>query len=264
MDQGAPVSRSENIQVSTESGVREIVIARPDTKNSLLVSMYEAFTQALLDADADADVQVILVRGEGGQFSSGNDLKDFLENAPEGPESTVFRFMHVVAECKKPIVAAVDGFAVGIGSTLLLHCDIVYAAPDTRFILPFVNLALCPEAGSALVLPKVAGHRRAAEVFFFGEPFDTALAVELGLVSAVVPADELLAHARKRARRLAEKPQGALLATKQLLKRHGAAELNAHIDAEAVVFCDLLKSEELKEAIGAFFEKRKPDFSRFR
>ncbi len=264
MHEGAPVSRSEKIQVSTEEGVREIIIARPETKNSLLVTMYEAFTEALLDAERDPEVQVILVRGEGGQFSSGNDLKDFLENAPDGPESPVFRFMHVIAECKKPIVAAVDGFAVGIGSTMLLHCDVVYAAPETQFILPFVNLALCPEAGSALVLPKVAGHRRAAEVFFFGEPFDTALAVELGLVSRVVPKDELLDHARKRARRLAEKPQRALLATKQLLKRHSAPELNAHIDAEAVVFCDLLKSDELKEAIGAFFEKRKPDFKRFR
>ena len=263
MHEGAPVSRSEKIQVSTEEGVREIVIARPETKNSLLVSMYEALTEALLDAERDLEVQVILLRGEGG-ISSGNDLKDFLENAPDGPESPVFRFMHVIAECKKPIVAAVDGFAVGIGSTMLLHCDVVYAAPETQFILPFVNLALCPEAGSALVLPKVAGHRRAAEVFFFGEPFDTALALELGLVSRVVPKDELLDHARKRARRLAEKPQRALLATKQLLKRHSAPELNAHIDAEAVVFCDLLKSDELKEAIGAFFEKRKPDFKRFR
>ncbi|MCB9661042.1 MAG: enoyl-CoA hydratase [Sandaracinaceae bacterium] len=259
-----PVSVSEKIQVSTESGVREIVIARPETKNSLLVSMYEAFTEALLAAEVDPEVQVILVRGEGGQFSSGNDLKDFLENAPDGPESPVFRFMHVIAECQKPIVAAVDGFAVGIGSTLLLHCDIVYAAPETQFILPFVNLALCPEAGSALVLPRVAGHRRAAEVFFFGEPFGTDLALELGLVSCVVPNAELLEHARKRARKLAEKPQRALLATKQLLKRHSGAELNAHIDTEAVVFCDLLKSDELKEAIGAFFEKRKPDFSRFR
>ena len=264
MEQGARVSLSDKIQVSTESGVREIVIARPETKNSLLVTMYEALTDELLAAEADAAVQVILLRGEGGQFSSGNDLKDFLGNAPDGPASPVFRFMHVIAECKKPIVAAVDGFAVGIGSTLLLHCDVVYAAPDTKFILPFVNLALCPEAGSALVLPKVAGHRRAAEVFFFGEPFDTALAVELGLVSRVVPADELLEYARQRARRLAEKPQRALLATKQLLKRHSAAELNAHIDTEARLFCDLLASDEVKEAIGAFFEKRKPDFTPFR
>ncbi len=258
------MSSSDKIQISTEDGVREIVIARPDTKNSLLVSMYEALTEALIAAEGDAEVQVILIRGEGGQFSSGNDLKDFLENAPDGPESPVFRFMHVIAEVKKPIVAAVDGFAVGIGSTMLLHCDVVYAAPDTKFILPFVNLALCPEAGSALVLPKVAGHRRAAEVFFFGEPFDTELAVELGLVSQIIPGDALLAHARKRARRLADKPQRALLATKQLLKRHSAAELNAHIDTESLVFCELLKSDELKEAIGAFFEKRKPDFKRFR
>lgn len=262
---GAPgMTSSDKIQVSTADGVCEIRIARPETKNSLLVSMYEAMTEALIAASTDEAVQVVLIYGEGGSFSSGNDLKDFLANAPSGPESPVFRFMHVIAAFEKPILAAVDGFAVGIGSTMLLHCDVVYAAPDTRFILPFVNLALCPEAGSALLLPKVAGLRRASEVFYFGEPFDTDLAIELGLVSKAIPQTELLDHARKRAKQLADKPYRALVETKRLLKHSDAAETNAYIDRESEMFCTLLQSDELEEAINAFFEKRRPDFKQFR
>ena len=258
----APDSR-QLIQRRDQEGVAEIIIARPETKNSLLTSMYEALTAAFRAAQEDPKVRVILLRGEGGQFSSGNDLKDFLDNAPSGPESPVFRFMHTIANVTKPIVAAVDGFAVGIGSTVLLHCDVVYAADDTRFIMPFVNLALCPEAGSALAIPRAAGHRRAAEALFFGEPFDAELAVALGLVTSVLPAADVHAHARKRARQLAAKPARALRATKALLKRVDQPALNAQIDAESIEFCDLLKSDELKEAIGAFFEKRKPNFEQF-
>ncbi len=253
---------SENIKTSLEAGVLEIRIDRAETKNSLLVSMYQDMMDVFLSAADDDAVKVVVIRGVEGDFTSGNDLRDFLETPPTGPESTVFRFMHVMAAFEKPIIAAVEGVAVGLGSTMLLHCDLVYAAPDTKFIMPFVPLALVPEAAASLLMPKVGGHRLASELLLFGEPFGVDEAKQIGLISRVVDAVDLHAHVAKRAKKLTKLPPRAVLETKKILKGHQREEVEAAIDLEARAFCQLLVSAECKEAINAFFEKRKPDFSK--
>lgn len=252
------------ITTSYEGNMLEIAIARPTTKNAFTIAMYAALTRELEAAEKNDEVLVVLLRGEGGNFSSGNDLRDFLENAPTGPESTVFQFMQRIAAFRKPIIAAVEGNAVGIGITLLFHCDIVYAADNAKFCMPFVNLGLVPEAGSTWFMTRQAGQRLAAELLYFGEPFDSQTAREIGVVSRILPADQVLAHARARAKVLAQKSPEALLETKKLLNDHQIAEVREYIDREAVVFCRMLRTPEVREAIEAFFEKRKPDFAKLR
>lgn len=247
-----------------DGGVFEIVMARPDKKNALTIAMYAEMTRLLRDAARDPDVDVVLFRGEGGNFTSGNDLKDFLQNPPSGPDATVFVFMHEIATYAKPLVAAVDGFAVGIGTTMLFHCDLVYAADSASFMMPFVSLGLVPEAGSSYWLTQQVGQRRAAELLYFGEPFDAKTAFEVGLVSRIVPAAEVLDHARARARALAERSPTAVRMTKALLNEHTNGRLREHMDREANVFSSLLPTPEVKEALSAFFERRKPDFRKFR
>ncbi len=251
---------SQNVESRTDNGICILTIARPKAKNAFSIGMYAELDAAFRAADADATVDVIVLRGEGGNFSSGNDLKDFLAEPPLGPDSTVFRFMHTVAGVKKPIVALVDGVAVGIGATILGHCDLVYAAEGAKFVLPFVNLGLVPEAASSYFLPRVLGHARAAEILFFGEPFDARTAHALGLVSKVLPDGELLAYGMERARVLQQKPRDALRKTKALMKAHSQAHMLEHLDDEARVFCKLLREPNCAEAIHAFFEKRKPVF----
>jgi enoyl-CoA hydratase/carnithine racemase len=251
---------TENVKSSTDNGICILTIARPKAKNAFSIAMYAGLMDAVKAADADPAVDVIVLRGEGGNFSSGNDLKDFLQNPPTGPESTVFQFMHAVADLTKPIIAQVEGFAVGIGSTILLHCDLVYASETAKLTLPFVNLGLVPEAASSFFLPRLVGHQRASEILFFGEPFDAATACSLGLVNQVVPSDRIDAFVYERARTLAEKPADALRATKALLKKHWHERMLTHLDEEARVFCRLLREPNCHEAIHAFFEKRKPSF----
>jgi enoyl-CoA hydratase/carnithine racemase len=202
----------------------------------------------------------LLLRGEGGTFTSGNDLNDFIQSPPTGDDSPVARFLHALVDLDKPLVAAVEGRAVGIGVTMLLHCDLVYAAADAKLSMPFVNLALVPEAASTLLLPRLVGHPRAAEMLFFGEPFDAVVAKELGLVNAVVPAAEVVEYAQGRARALADKPIEALRQTKRLLKAPLREETRARMRAEAAAFVERLASPELREAVSAFFEKRVPRF----
>ncbi len=254
----------DDLKIETRDRVCTITLTRPQAKNALTIAMYAALTDAVRAADADPAVDVLRIEGAGGDFSSGNDLRDFLENAPVGPESTVFQFMHAMADVKKPIVAKVEGFAVGIGSTMLLHADLVYASDTAKFVLPFVNLGLVPEAGSSYVLSRLLGHRRASEIFMFGAPFDAQTALEAGLVSKVVPAAELDATVDKRVQRLLSLSPEAILTTKALLKSHQQVPLLAHLDAEANEFCRLLRTPPVEEAISAFFEKRKPDFAQFR
>lgn len=241
--------------------VTEIVFDRPDKRNAITVAMYAAMAEALDAAEADGSVRAVLFRGNGGAFTAGNDLKDFLANPPDGSDPPVFRFLRGLAAARKPLLAAVDGAAVGIGTTMLLHCDFVLAADTARFALPFVNLGLVPEAASSLLLPQLAGYQRAAELFLLGEPFDAATAQRIGLVGRVLPAADLLEAARALADRLAEKPPQALMATKALLKSP-ATTVAARMEAEIAVFLRQLQSDELKEAVAAFFGKRAPDFSR--
>ncbi len=249
-----------DVKIETANGVRELVMARPARKNALTVEMYGAMADAIADAAGNGAVRAVLLRGEGGTFTSGNDLDDFVRRPPSGDDSPVARFLHALVDLDKPLVAAVEGRAIGIGVTMLLHCDLVYAAADAKLALPFVNLALVPEAASSLLLPRLVGHPRAAEMLFFGEPFDAVVARELGLVNAVVPAGEVVEYSRARARALADKPSEALRQTKRLLKAPLREETLARMRAESVAFVERLASPELHEAIRAFFEKRPPRF----
>jgi enoyl-CoA hydratase/carnithine racemase len=253
---------TEHVKSCIDNGICILTIARPRAKNAFSIAMYAGLMDAVRAADADRSVDVVVLRGEGGNFSSGNDLKDFLASPPTGPESTVFQFMHAVADLSKPIIAQVEGFAVGIGSTILLHCDLVYASETAKFTLPFVNLGLVPEAASSFFLPRLAGHQRASEILFFGETFDAETARSIGMVNQVVPSDSIDAFVLERAKKLTEKPADALRATKALLKRHLHERMLTHLDGEAEVFCKLLREPNCHEAISAFFEKRRPVFQR--
>jgi len=251
------------IVVERSERVLRIRLNRPAKKNALTAGMYRAFADALRGADSDPDVRVILVHGASDTFTAGNDLQDFLENPPQGPESPVFAFLQAVTHVDKPLVAAVNGAAVGIGTTMLLHCDLVYAGQDAKFALPFVNLGLCPEAASSFLLPALAGYQRAAELLLLGEPFDAAKAHAVGIVTEVLPGHLVLEAAEQAARRLAAKPPASVRLTKRLLKAQTKAMMDAALAEELRHFRDRLVSVEAKEAFSAFLEKRKTDFTRF-
>lgn len=250
---------SEHIAVIEQAGVLEIHIDRPDKKNALTAAMYRAMTAALADASARADIGAVLFAGRGDAFCAGNDLKDFLAG-PEGG-AAAFAFIRAIAAFDKPLVAAVQGLAVGVGTTMLFHCDLIYAAPDARFVMPFVNLGIVPEAGSSLLAPALMGHAKAAAMLMLGEPMDAQGADRAGLVTAIVPVGQLLDHARARAAALMAKPPQALAVTRRLMKGDPAT-LNARIDEEARLFRESLTSPEAQEAFTAFFEKRAPVFRR--
>jgi enoyl-CoA hydratase/carnithine racemase len=253
---------SENILTEMREGILCIEMRRPEKKNALTSAMYAAMADALERAEREDAVRVVLIHGQPGLFTAGNDLADFL-NGPGDPDRPVFRFLRGIAAAPKPLVAAVSGNAVGVGTTMLLHCDLVYAGASARFQLPFVNLGLCPEAASSLLLPRLVGHQRAAELLFFGEPFDAARARDIGLVNAIHADAELMDAALASARKLASQPAASLRATKMLMKKAHAALVSQAMQDEGVVFQKQLASPEAKEAFSAFLEKRKPDFSRF-
>ena len=253
---------AEHIVVSVQDRVLSIRLDRLEKKNALTRGMYVGMIEALQQAESDPDVRVILISGTQDCFTAGNDLGDFA-NAKPGETSQAIVYLQTLAAAQKPVIAAVGGVAVGIGTTMLLHCDLVYAASDARFQLPFVNLGLCPEAGSSVLLPELMGHRRAAELLFFGEPFNAESARALGIVNAVLPGSELLATATAKAQLLAEKPPSALRTTKSLLKRSTEGSIADAMAAETEKFSALLQGPEAKEAMMAFMQRRKPDFSKF-
>jgi enoyl-CoA hydratase/carnithine racemase len=248
---------SEHIQVRNEGAVRVITFARPDKKNAFTVAMYEAFSAALRDADADAAVRVVLLTGAGDTFSAGNDLGDFMRLPPTDENSAVMVLLRQLADQRKPLVAAVDGVAIGIGTTMLLHADYVAASTRARFALPFVSLGLCPEGGSSLLLPRLVGLQLASEWLMFGEPIEAARAREAGLVNALVAPEELVAFALARAQALAAKPAGALEATKRLLRQPLRDQAKEAIGREAAEFVERLRSSEAAEAFGAFFARKR-------
>lgn len=248
------------IQTSQADGILTIAFNRPDKKNALTSAMYAAIADALEAAETDNAVRVVVLTGNGGAFSAGNDLQDFLKNPPQGENSPVFRFLRAISTAAKPLVAAVAGVAIGVGTTMLLHCDLVYAGAGTKLSLPFVNLAVVPEAASSLLLPAMIGHHRAAELLMLGEPFDAETARAYGIVNAVFPDAEVLAEAMKVAARLAAKPPTALRLTKQLM-RQGRGDVAGQMAAEGAHFRAQLQSAEAREAMTAFFEKRPPKFS---
>jgi enoyl-CoA hydratase/carnithine racemase len=223
--------------------------------------MYSAMADAVADAAADASVRVVLFQGHESIFSAGNDIGDFLNQPPTTQESPVFRFLRGIATFEKPLLAAVAGPAVGIGTTMLFHCDLVYAGDNAAFSMPFVNLGLCPEAASSLLAPRMFGYHRAAEALLMGEPFFAEAAQEVGLVNRVVPPTEVNGYAQAQARKLAAKPLTSLIATKRLMKGDTQAVLQK-MDEEGQSFGRMLREPAAKEAFGAFMEKRKPDFSK--
>jgi enoyl-CoA hydratase/carnithine racemase len=250
------------IRSSVEAHIADIELARLDKKNAFTAEMYASLASALAAADADANVRVIVLHGSAECFSAGNDVNDFLKRDPVAGSPAV-RLFDVLPGMKKPVIAAVGGPAIGIGSTLLLHCDLVYAAPNARFQLPFVPLGITPEFGSTYLLPLLAGYQRAAELLLLGQPFTAQKAQEVGIVTAVFPQEALLEEARKTARALAALPPESLRLTKQLMKKRYGQGLTDTIREETKIFTERLSSPEAKEAMSAFLEKRKPDFSRF-
>jgi enoyl-CoA hydratase/carnithine racemase len=251
-----------SIHTATANGVLTIEIARPEKKNALTLAMYQALTDAVNAAVQDAQVRALLIVGHSGVFTSGNDLEDFLQRPPASEDSPVFRFMQTLAACDKPIVAAVTGAAIGIGTTLLLHCDLVYVSADARLAMPFVALGLVPEFASSLLVPLLMGRVKAAEKLLLAEPFTGAEAVELGLANAALPAAEVVTHARRQAERFNALPLEAVRETKRLLRAPASEAVSRAMQAEALVFARRLRSAEAQEAFRAFFEKRKPDFSK--
>jgi enoyl-CoA hydratase/carnithine racemase len=253
---------AENILVSFENRILSIRIDRPDKKNALTRAMYIAMTEALRHAEQDPSVRVILLAGSEDCFTAGNDIADFASAKP-GEAPVAIEYLRALAETTKPVVAAVAGVAIGIGTTMLLHCDLVYAASNARFQLPFVNLGLCPEAGSSFILPAMVGHHRAAELIMFGDPFGADLARDIGLVNQVFGSSELAAAAIERARQLSRKPPGALAKTKVLLKSGADQAIRQAMARETEQFAALLQGPEAKEAMMAFLQRRKPDFLKF-
>ena len=251
------------IKTAVLNGVYTLEIARPEKKNAITIDMYQAMAHGLAAAQADAAVRAVLITGQPGIFTSGNDLEDFMKRPPRGTDSPVFSFMQALAGCEKPVVAAVTGAAIGIGTTLLLHCDLVYVSDESRLAMPFVSLGLVPEFASSLIVPQLVGRAKAAEKILLGDPFTGPEAVEMGIANAVLPASEVVLHARRVAERFNALPPGAVRETKKLLRRAGAEATGAAIQAEAAVFAQRLVSPEAREAFSAFFEKRKPDFSTF-
>ena len=251
-----------SIKTATLNGVATIEIARPEKKNAITQAMYRSMAQALEAATADAAVRAVLITGQPGIFTSGNDIEDFMQR-PAGSESPAFGFMRALIGCDKPVVAAVTGAAIGIGTTMLLHCDFVYVADDARLAMPFVSLGLVPEFASSLIVPQLMGNARAAERLLLGDPFSGADAVEAGIANAVLPAAEVVPHARRIAERFNALPPGAVRETKRLMRRGRAGAAEEAIRVESGVFATRLQSPEAKEAFGAFFQKRKPDFSQF-
>ncbi len=256
-----------SIKTATLNGVATIEIARPEKKNALTVAMYQAMTNALVAARADTTVRAVLITGQPGVFTSGNDIEDFMKRAPgqgsDALDSPVFLFMRALLDCDKPVVAAVTGAAIGIGTTMLLHCDFVYVSDEARLAMPFVALGLVPEFASSLLVPQLMGHRRAAEKLLLGDPFTPEQAVECGIANAVLPAGEVVNHARRVAERFNGLAPGAVRESKQLLRRAQHDQILATIRSEGEIFARRLRSPEAMEAFQAFFQKRKPDFSKF-
>jgi enoyl-CoA hydratase/carnithine racemase len=252
-----------SIKTATLNGVATIEIARPEKKNAITVDMYAAMGAALRSANTDAAVRAVLITGQPGIFTSGNDLEDFMHRPKQGMDSPVFQFMKALTTCEKPVVAAVTGAAIGIGTTLLLHCDLVYVSDEARLAMPFTSLGLVPEFASSLVLPQLIGHVKASEKLLLGDPFTAQDAMDMGLANAVLPAGEVVNHARRMAERFNALPPGAVRESKKLMRRAGSAAVLETIAVEGGVFQERLTSPEAREAFTAFFQKRKPDFSQF-
>lgn len=249
-----------HILSSVQDGICTLTFNRPERKNALTPTMYADLVERLRAADADPAVRVIVVTGAGDAFTSGNDLGDFMNTPPAGPDSPVFHLLLALVDLEKPLIAAVNGIAIGIGVTMLLHCDLVFVADTARFQLPFINLGLVPEGASSLLLPRIMGHARAAELLLLGERFTAQEADRVGLVTRVYPAAELPARVKEKASALADKPTASVRLAKQLMRKATRDEVVAAFHREGAIFIDRLSGPAAMEAFTAFFEKRRPDF----
>jgi enoyl-CoA hydratase/carnithine racemase len=253
---------SEFIKTEQQGRVLVVHIVRPNKKNALTLDMYDALTAVLERLSVESELRVMLLTGTGDSFTSGNDIMDFIQNPPTGDSSPVSKFLAAISRAEKPIVVAVNGLAIGVGATMLLHSDLVYAGASASFQLPFVNLALVPEAASSLILPQMMGHQKAAELLLLGDRFDAKKAENLGIVTRVVGDDELFDVAMAAAENLAAKAPGALRQAKALMKSN-ASTIEERMQAEGDIFQKRLISPEALEAMTAFMERREPDFSKF-
>lgn len=252
-----------SIRTETVNGVARIEIARPEKKNAITVAMYQAMADAIGAAHDDGAVRAILIHGQKDIFTAGNDLEDFLKNPPSGMDAPVFQFMQALGYSEKPVVAAVNGAAVGIGTTMLLHCDLVYCADNAMFSMPFVSLGVCAEFASSLLVPLNAGYHKAAEKLLLADPISAEEALEMKIVNRILPPGEVLDYAVRQAERFNELPPASVRETKRLMRSGWKALTEKIIIDEAKSFGAMLRSAEAKEAFTAFYERRKPDFSKF-
>jgi enoyl-CoA hydratase/carnithine racemase len=253
-----------DILTNKDKGILTIEFNRPEKKNAITSAMYQLMADAIKDAEGDTAVRAIVIQGKPEVFTAGNDLDDFLKSSSaEVGDRPVAQFMRALSSASKPVVAAVAGNAVGIGTTLLMHCDLVYAADNAKFAMPFTQLGLCPEFASSMLFPQMVGYPRAAEKLLLGEAFSAEEAYDMGLVSKVVPGAELVELAHGQAAKLAALPASSLRVTKRLMKTAQADAINARMLEENRHFGEMLMATEAKEAFTAFFEKRRPDFTKF-
>ena len=261
---------AQEIEIKVADGVQVIRFTRADKKNAFTGPMYNAMSEALDGAEKNDAIAVHVFIGSGGVFSAGNDINDFMRRAQataggdsKGIPAPSLEFIKRLPKVTKPMIAAVDGLAIGVGTTMLLHCDLVYATPAASLRTPFLDLGLVQEAGSSILAPERMGYPRAFELICLGEPFSAERALQAGLINAIVPADKLEETAMKAARRLAAKPRGALMTARRLL-RQDPARISAKIEEEAQAYTGLMRSPEAREAFTAFLEKRPPDFAKAR
>lgn len=253
---------TSNVVIERDNRVQILRLSRPEKKNALTRAMYTALCDAIIAGDADPAISAHVITGSGGMFTAGNDIGDFLAagSGGGGKNTEVLRFIRLLPAIKKPIIAAVDGIAIGIGTTLLFHCDLVYATPAATFATPFLDLGLVPEAASSLLMPRIMGYQRAFEMLVLGDPYSADRAREAGFVNAVVPADAFESTAVKAAHRLGAKPPEALALARKML-RGDTSDIAQRVDEEAAAFLARLSSPEAREAFQAFIEKRPPRFS---
>lgn len=256
-----------DILTHKENGILTITFNRPEKKNAITAAMYQSMAEALHSAETDNEVRVILFTGSDSIFTAGNDLEDFIKNVAQltndGEKSPIVQFMLALSNAQKPLIAAVAGVAVGIGATMLMHCDLVYLADNAKLSMPFSQLGLCPEFASSVLLQNIVGYHRAAEKLLFGEAFSAQEALEMGIANKIIPAEELLDFANQQANKLVVLPAASLRATKRLMKSNQTNLINATMREEMQQFSVMLNAPEAKEAFMAFFQKRKPNFSQF-
>jgi len=252
-----------DIETSKKDGIMHIEFNRPGKKNAITAGMYRMLADAIEDGEQDKNIRVLLLSGKPEVYCAGNDIEDFIHAKQAVEERPAARFLRNLSLAAKPMLAAVSGAAIGIGMTMLFHCDQVYAADNAKFSMPFAKLGLCPEFASSRLLPRLVGYQRAAELLFFGEVFGAAQVLEMGIVNKVLPLAELMPYAFAQAVKLAGLPPSSLRVTKQLMKARDCDAVAAQMMEENKFFSAMLQSPEAKEAFAAFFERRPPDFSKF-